>query len=635
MDAALTLRSTYRRRPDPGTDWFGTFDLTLIGTDIPVGSRLAIWCASMLEPIDESGVTVVERLSGHLVLESNDPARVHDAGRWKIPQLRSLRRARHANDGPESAYLILSDGRTVDVRVDPAVAVDPPGDAPAPPPLVDVSTRGGVSPHRTALTDRIDVVPHPVSVIAGPAGRGPRRAALIDGGRDGLEAWTAVGGLARRLGHDTFIDADVGDIAVSLGLRADLGPSEYHLHIDGDAVQVGAGDRDALRHGLVTLGQMLATDLPQSADIVDQPTYAFRGVHLDLARRWYEPAVIERLIDLAAWRKLSHVHLHLTDDEAWRLPVEAYPALAEVGGTRGHGLAIAPSCGSGAGPYGRAYTAAEIGRWVTRADELGVVLAPEVDVPAHCHAALRAVPELRDSLDSSVAWSVQGYPNNVLVPGLPTTAPFLDAVFGTLADLFASSPILHVGGDEVPADAWAGSPAARAYASTRGLRSSAEIERSFHRDLVAQIARSTGRQVAMWEEAALGGLEPSGYAVAWTSPDAGRRLADASHRVVMAPAQAYYLDMAPGRAWHRPGASWAGNVTLADTCAFDPGAGGLGDRLIGVQACIWGEHIADLDVLNTLVFPRLDAVAERAWTGTIVGGPASLATRASRLPRFS
>jgi hexosaminidase len=111
----------------------------------------------------------------------------------------------------------------------------------------------------------------------------------------------------------------------------------------------------------------------------------------------------------------------------------------------------------------------------------------------------------------------------------------------------------------------------------------------------------------------------------------------------MAPGQAYYLDMAPGRDWHLPGGSWAGNVTLADTCAYDPYAGWhAGDDTgphdvgpHGVQACIWGEHVADLDTLDTLVFPRLDAVAERAWTGRIVGGPDALAARARDLPRFT
>ena len=371
--------------------------------------------------------------------------------------------------------------------------------------------------------------------------------------------------------------------------------------------------------------------------IADEPRVRFRAVHLDLARRWYEPDVVEQLINVAAWRRLNHVHLHLTDDEAWRFHVGAYPTLATVGATRGHGLPLPPMCGSGPAAYGRAYTDDETARWVERADRLGITLVPEVDVPAHCHAALVAVPELRDPDDASTAVSVQGYPNNVLVPGLATTMPFLEAVFTTLARLFPNSPVLHIGGDEVPTGAWAGSPAAQAYASERGLSTTGEIEAAFHRDVIGMIGSATGRTVAMWEEAALGGVEPSAYAVAWASPEAGRRLRDAGHRVVMAPGQAYYLDMAPGRAWELPGGSWAGNVTLADACDYDPFAGWDGDATgpHGIQACIWGEHIADLEVLDQLVFPRLDAVAERAWTGRVVDGPAGLAIRAAGLPRFT
>ena len=226
----------------------------------------------------------------------------------------------------------------------------------------------------------------------------------------------------------------------------------------------------------------------------------------------------------------------------------------------------------------------------------------------------------------------------MLVPGLSTTMPFLEAVFTTLAGLFPNSPTLHIGGDEVPPGSWDGSPVTTTYAAARGLTSTSQVEAAFHRDLIDMIAATTGRGVAMWEEAALAGVEPSGYAVAWTSADAGVRLARAGHRVVMAPGQTNYLDMAPGRAWELPGGSWAGNVTLADTCTFDPTIGwanDIVDLLHGVQACIWSEHIADLDILDTLTFPRLDAIAERGWTGRIVGGPEALAERSAALPRFT
>jgi hexosaminidase len=630
----VILRSTYRRRPDARADssWFGTFDLEVVaGADdaqLPAGTRLALWSAMLLEPTEASSVRVVERLAGHLVLEWHDTDAPVELP-WTIAGLRSRFPARHANDGPETAWLVLPDGRTIDVDVEPSAAIDPPTDGEPSIPRTDAET---------AL---VAVVPHPAQVEIRSGERRRHRARLTSGPHD--EVWSAIDALVRRAGHEV-LDGTGDALAVTLGLDVSLEDEAYRLSVADGAATLMGGTAQALRHGLVTLAQLLIGDGVGDADISDEPRVPFRAVHLDLARRWYEPDVVERLIDVAAWRKLSHVHLHLTDDEAWRFHVDAYPALATIGGTRRHGRPLPPMCGSGPAPYGRAYTDDEIAHWVERADRLGITLVPEVDVPAHCHAALVAVPELRDPDDTSTAVSVQGYPNNVLVPGLTTTMPFLDAVFTTLSKLFPNSPVLHIGGDEVPTGAWGGSPAAQAYATERGLATTSEIETAFHRDVIGMIASATRRTVGMWEEAALGGVEPSAYAVAWTSPEAGRRLSEAGHRVVMAPGQAYYLDMAPGRSWELPGGSWAGNVTLADTCAYDPFAGwndsdgANGDDRTGpygIQACVWGEHIADLDVLDALVFPRLDAVAERAWTGRVVGGPDSIAARAAGLPRFT
>lgn len=351
-----------------------------------------------------------------------------------------------------------------------------------------------------------------------------------------------------------------------------------------------------------------------------QPAYGFRGLHIDLARQWFEPDVVLRLLDAAAERRLTHIHLHLTDDEAWRLPVPQYPALAEVAGTRGHGRPLGPMLGGGAAAVGRAYTATEIGRWVEHARGLGIALVPEVDLPAHNHAALTALPELRDPHDTSRAPSVQHFTDNVLVPGLPTTRPFLEAVVDTLAELFPYSPHLHIGGDEVPAGAWRGSPVVQALSAEHGLASTRDIEGYFHRELIALVRERTGREVGAWQEAAeSGGLQPGdGYVVGWRSADDCRKLATAGYDVVVSPGQAYYLDMAIDSAWDTPGMSWAGSTSLADVHAFEPAAGWTAAErtyLLGVQACLWTELVPDEATIWQRLLPRLDAIARRAWYG--------------------
>jgi hexosaminidase len=360
-------------------------------------------------------------------------------------------------------------------------------------------------------------------------------------------------------------------------------------------------------------------DAPE-LDFAGEPAYRFRGLHIDLARQWFEPSVVLRLIDACVARHLTHLHLHLTDDEAWRLPVRGYPALTEIGGTRGYGLPLGPMLGGGPAPVGRAYTEAEIGEWVARATESGVVLVPEVDLPAHNHAALTALPELRDPDDTSGAVSVQFFTDNVLVPGLPATQPFLEAVVDTLAALFPHSPHLHIGGDEVPEGAWSGSPVVARLRAEHGLATTREVEAHFHRHLVHLVRERADRRIGAWQEAAeSGGVQPGdGYVVGWRRAEDCRALAAAGYDVVVAPGEAYYFDMAVDDEWDTPGMSWAGSTSLADVRAFDPTSGWSAEersRVLGVQACLWTELVPDEATLWNRLLPRLDAFAERAWHG--------------------
>jgi hexosaminidase len=195
---------------------------------------------------------------------------------------------------------------------------------------------------------------------------------------------------------------------------------------------------------------------------------------------------------------------------------------------------------------------------------------------------------------------------------------------------------VHIGGDEVPAGAWLGSPMVEALRTRCGLESTRQVEADFHRRLVTLLRERHGTPVGAWEEAAeSGGVVPGdGYVVAWRSVDSGRRLAALGYDVVVSPGQAYYLDMAVDDEWNTPGASWAGSTSLADVCAFQPDGGwSAAERahLLGVQACLWTEHVGDERTLWAMLLPRLDAVAERGWSGSIAGGPDSLRGRSEQV----
>ncbi len=265
-----------------------------------------------------------------------------------------------------------------------------------------------------------------------------------------------------------------GEHVVELRIDPALDADEHVV----DGLHLSAGSEIALQRAITALVRGTRTPGRHT------PRHEWRGLHVDLARQFLPAADVGWLIDVAAWHGLNRLHLHLTDDEGWRVPVDGYPALTEVGAWRGDGLPIPPLLGSGSEPYGGAYTREEIAGWVEAADEAGVVLVPEVDLPGHCFAALAACPDLADPDDTSGAVSVQWFVDNVLNPGVPGWRPFVEAVFGSLADLFPS-PWLHAGGDELPLGA------GRRRAAADGPASSVSIV-----ELIVVDHRAAGRGVA-------------------------------------------------------------------------------------------------------------------------------------------
>jgi len=613
-----TLRSTF----DPTT---GSISLELeLVEALPVEGRLALTSIVQLTPTVDSAARLVRQLASYHELSPERPLTPGET--WVIAHLQLSHLPSHANDGPVSAFLVHPDDSTSPVTVEPMTRVG--DDARVTDRDINGDRSGGMDvwPH---------LLPHPMQLDVGDwTASGVMSTSFASGPESAREAWEAIAALDRRAGGERLVEQ--GPALVSATLAPELATEGYRLFVDGNAISLAAAGPRGFRHGLVTLAQLLDAGLPARASVDDAPRYPFRGLHVDLARQWFEPDVVERLIDVAAWRKLTHLHLHLTDDEAWRIPVAAYSELGRVAATRGHGLQLPPMLGGGPGPIGRAYTKAEIAGWVARSDELGIVLVPEIDLPAHMHAALTALPGLRDPDDTSNARSVQFFSDNVLVPGHPETMRFVRAVVDAVAELFPSSPTMHIGGDEVPHGAWSGSPIADRFMHEHGASSTQEVEAAFHSELVLTIRERTGRSVAAWQEAAeSGGIEPGdGYVVGWRTVASSRQLAAAGYDVVVSPGEVYYLDMAIDDEWPTPGASWAGTSSLAAVCEFDPEAGWSEaelSHLLGVQACIWTEHVRNERLLHEFLFPRLDAIAERAWTGRIEGGWRSLAQRSTRI----
>jgi hexosaminidase len=280
-------------------------------------------------------------------------------------------------------------------------------------------------------------------------------------------------------------------------------------------------------------------------------------------------------------------------------------------------MPLPPLLGSGPERSGGYYSKADIAELVALAGRFGIDVIPEIDVPGHCYAMLEALPELKDPGENGLYHSIQSFPNNCLNPAIEAVYPALETIFGEMAEMFPSR-WFHVGADEVPKDAWGSSPKANEMRAKMGVTGANELQAHFLQRIQAFLT-SKGKITGAWEEAAHGGgIEKSEcYLVGWVNVEGSQRLAAEGYDVVVAPGQAFYLDMANGAEWHEPGAGWAGWSSPEKAYMFDPTAGwGEAERkhFLGVQGCIWSEPMTERAVFDRLVFPRVSAIAETGWT---------------------
>jgi hexosaminidase len=613
-------------------------------SDTPLRNfRLCVSGPSRIDPgARVEGATLAKRISNHAEFAPPEGFLLAPGESWTISAEGGGQLLRHWNDGAGAAYLVLADGTIAEVATGPTVATGQ-----------NAPLRNGTQKFPVPA-----VAPVPVSIIPWPeevavAGRAALPAGLDPRGETAA-AQRAVAAFAELTGalfpaEGMVRKAAEGGVAVRLAEDERLGPESYRIGFGTD-IAVHAASETGFLYGLITLGQIwrgarqhpATFSFPASGEINDAPEYEWRGSHLDVARQFYASAEVSQFVRLMAWNKLNRFHWHLSDDEAWRVEIDAYPDLTGIGAWRGHGLKLPPLLGSGAAANGGYYSKAAIREIVALAGRLGIAVVPEIDVPGHCYAMLEAIPELRDPGEHGLYYSVQGFPNNSLNPAHEKTYAVLETVFDELIELFPAK-IFHIGADEVPLGAWSGSPLALAKLREIGSEAMAaahaarldvltnahgadEIEGSGAAALQAiflgriqAFLASRGCLTGGWQEAAHGDVidKAKSYLVGWRTIEVSAALAGAGYDMVVSPGQAYYLDMSQGTEWSEPGAGWAGWSSVEKTYSFEPASGwSVAERehLIGVQACIWSEPMADRAIFDRLVFPRLSAIAEAGWT---------------------
>jgi hexosaminidase len=418
-------------------------------------------------------------------------------------------------------------------------------------------------------------------------------------------------------------------------------PAEgYHLTVAARSVTVTGESPAGVFYGLQTLRQLLPDAWWRAAscglsgpvelagiDIVDAPAFPWRGVHLDVSRHFMAKGFVLKLIDLIALHKCNVLHLHLTDDQGWRIEVDRYPRLVEVGAWRrespvGH---HSERRGDGA-PHGGYYSREDLREIVAYAADRFVAVMPEIDMPGHMVAAIAAYPRLGTGEQRDVRswWGISKHVLNLE----PSTLEFCTDVLDEVLEIFGWD-FVHVGGDECPTTEWESSESAQELMRHEDFETERQLQGWFTARIAGHLAER-GRLLVGWDEILEGGAPPGAVVMSWRGEHGGVEAATAGHDVVMAPQQWLYFDWSYADDPREPLAICpATSVERVWSYAPVPDAIPAAERhhVLGAQCQLWTEFVPSTLHAEYLYFPRLCAFSELVWSGEASG-------RGAEFPEF-
>lgn len=422
-----------------------------------------------------------------------------------------------------------------------------------------------------------------------------------------------------------FIKAPSGVIRFSSAEYKGSNPEGYTLTVSPYQIDVN-GKGAGLFYGLQTLIQLFPAEKEAApklncVKIEDEPRYKYRGMHLDVARHMFPVSFIKKYIDLLAQYKLNTFHWHLTDDQGWRLEIKKYPKLTQVGGYRdqtliGHFHDRFPQRFDGT-QYGGFYTQDDVKEVVTYATSKFITVIPEIEMPGHSLAALSAYPELAcgskpGPFKVSEKWGI--FPD-IYCAGKDETFKFLEDVLDEVITLFPSTYI-HIGGDEAPKTQWKTCKYCQKRIRENHLKDEHELQ-SYFIQRIEKHVNSKGRQIIGWDEILQGGLAPNATVMSWQGVEGGIAAAKQKHNAIMTPGSVMYFDHYQGNPVQEPLAIH-GQSTPEKVYNYNPTPADLPadvqKYIIGVQANVWTEYMAEPAKVEYMILPRMYALAEIAWT---------------------
>ena len=405
----------------------------------------------------------------------------------------------------------------------------------------------------------------------------------------------------------------------------------YRVEVKDERILLrGAGAR-GLGHAIATLQQLLSPEFaealawehfpgcyfPQAELVIeDAPRFRWRGMHLDVGRYLYDVEDVLGFLDLMALYKFNVFHWHLTEDQGWRIEIEAFPKLTEVGAFRKSTPVRGDRNSDDGVPYGGFYTQDEVRRVVEHATSLGIDVMPEIELPGHSTAAIVAYPELgnpefTEGLEVGYRWGVHP---NTLHPS-EYTLRFYETVFDEVLELFPFE-FVHIGGDEAPKTQWKESPTTQARMAELGIEDEHALQAWFVKHFDTYLTER-GRRLVGWDEIAEGGLAPGATMMVWRGWHRGVEAARLGHDIIMAPTSHTYFDYYQADPSKEPEAIF-GFLPLEKVYGFEPVPPELTEeeqpRVLGAQAQLWSEYLHEWSKVEYMAMPRMLALAEVVWS---------------------
>lgn len=411
-------------------------------------------------------------------------------------------------------------------------------------------------------------------------------------------------------------EAQEFSIYLSLNGNESSGEEGYELDITSGLVNLSASTPAGLFRGVQTILQLLPASIEEKAvqesewqiptgTISDRPEYGYRGLMLDVARHFFTVEEVKTLIDQISRYKMNHLHLHLSDDQGWRIEIKSWPKLTEIGGKS--------EVGGGEGGF---FTQEQYKEIVSYAAARYITIVPEIDMPGHTNAALASYPELNCNGKATEIYTGTKVGFSTLCTNKEVTYKFIDDVVREIAAI-TPGPFFHIGGDESHA--------------TREEDYIPFINR------VQEIVASHGKQVLGWDDIAITTLKPNSVVQHWASVKNANKAVAQGAKILMSPAVKAYTDMQYDST-SKFGLHWAAYIEVDSAYIWDPADFTEGiekENIIGIEAPLWAETISNLDEAEYLVFPRLPGYAEIGWTSPALRNWDEYRTRlAAHAPRW-